>query len=341
MALAPLLVLVTCWPAAMARDPQTTAPPRPATSPALGLIDPAVESFARQRFATAEEHYRLGRYQNAYKLADALLVLMPDISFREEVRRLRRSAEGRFLGLSVLSVRFELPAGATLACPVTALEGQVVVENISMQLMRIKVGAETTVGQLHYRLTEFFVDGSRWFGEERRAVKLARDVTLAPDEKRTEAMRLDLPPGKQEPVLQIIEINGSFRPRELKVGDELITRTIPWQTLKLQILPSHLEFVRADPRAELWKSLTERVAPSLIAAGYLWLSELEERGALADVEREAAVDLLLATLRSSTSESYFDTIVIRLLESYTGVETIPTRDAWLDWATRRGKRPGG
>ena len=119
----------------------TTSVPAQGTGEPVRGADPSgdgpaeeegARAFLDRKYEEAKRCYKKGLYQAAYRISDAILVLDPDVSYRDDLRRLRRLAEGRYLGLSVLDLRFEMEARFKVLP-----EGHLVMER---SLIRIHVG---------------------------------------------------------------------------------------------------------------------------------------------------------------------------------------------------------
>lgn len=291
-----------------------------------------IERFLRSKLDEARELYRRRQYQGAYRIADAILTLDPEVSFRQEVRRLRRAAEARHLAKTVVLVTFEPKGGADF--PVEKLDGTIVVENLGQEPLTIGLGAESTLGLLEYTVFEFYGDGSEWTTQGTVVVHAEEDFRLASGDSRRLRFSTEIPRGRGTPVMQYFSVTGMLRPRSLESGDEFIARNVPWDATEVLLLAEDLEPLRDDP----WKTLvaayeaydSRRVA----ASGFYWIWELKEMGEPGHERREETIDFLLSQLDPELDQG-LDRLTMRLLEQVTGKSLKPTKETWFRWARRR------
>ena len=81
------------------------------------------QSLAGVNLRGARLDYAEKRFKNAWQICESILVLAPQVPFRDEVRKLRRAAQGRYIARSVVVVSFE-PA-TDLAFPIAEFSGNV------------------------------------------------------------------------------------------------------------------------------------------------------------------------------------------------------------------------
>ncbi|MEM7263642.1 MAG: hypothetical protein AAF488_16765 [Planctomycetota bacterium] len=295
------------------------------------------ERLASQKFLIvkareAKAHFDGGRYQLAYRIADAILTLAPDVSFRQEMRELRRDAEARHLGETVVSVRFEIGDGAPF--PIDKLEGVVAVENINEDPLIIAAEEEEPLGLCEFQVFEVYEDASSWTSRGSKVLRATGPYRLDRGEQRADPISLDLRRSDRPPVLQWIRVGGSFRPTELRSGDEVIQRSIPWQSRDVIVVAEDLNDLRDDPQAGFDTAIEAGDSRRIVAAGYLWARELAEQGEIGSAAKEATIDRLIAQI-STDQESPLDRLYMRLLEEFTGEELRPTKEAWRRWHRRR------
>ena len=72
--------------------------PDPPEDPSGKPVDAGevVQQFLIEKFREARDLFERQQYYPAFRLADAILVIDPDVPFRAELRRLRRRAEARY-----------------------------------------------------------------------------------------------------------------------------------------------------------------------------------------------------------------------------------------------------
>lgn len=291
-----------------------------------------IERFLRSKLDEARELYRRRQYQGAYRIADAILTLEPEVSFRQEVRRLRRAAEARHLAKTVVLVTFEPKGGAGF--PVERLDGTIVVENLGQDPLTVGLGAESTLGLLEYTLFEFYGDGSEWTTQGTVVVHGEEDFQLASGDARRLHFSTEIPRGRGTPVMQYFSVAGMLRPRSLESGDEFIARNVPWDSTEVLLLAEDLESLRADP----WKTLVEAYeaydSRRVAASGFYWIWELKQMGEPGSERRDETIDFLLAQLDPEVDQG-LDRLTMRLLEQVTGKNLKPTKETWFRWARRR------
>jgi len=298
----------------------------------------AVLKFLASKQGEAKKHFEAGRYQLAYRFSDSIITLAPEVPFRREVRSLRRAAEARHLGETVLGVGFQPDDRAEF--PLEKVTGRFELENISDEVIRVEAAEGAPLGLCEFRVFEVYGDGSHWTTRGSRVIRSAGDFLLERHATHYQPLEVDLQRGAREPILQLIEIRGSFRPKELIVGDQSIARSIPWHAVEIVVLPDDYLALEEDPRAALIAALGSIDSGRVAAAGFLWVRELEAQGDVGHTAREETIDLLIDQLDAET-ESPLDRLVIQLLEQVVGVEQRPTRATWLRWYGRHLRERGG
>lgn len=298
---------------------------------------PEVASYLWSKFQDARAHYQSGRYQAAHRIADSIMVLEPRVPFRDDVLRLRRKAEARHLGLSIVEIRFEptpLEEGEIAPFPLTEVKGRIVIENVTEARLHVGRGrAEQAIGQARCRITEYYADGTAWSREETQNIKVPRDFVLPPGDSREFDVVFNAPRGVASPVLQRISVKGVLRPRDLRLGGrESISRTIPWQEYVHISLPEALRVVRQEPFKQIRMGLLGRDGSRLVAATHVFLEYRKQdepwREGIDDV-----VDEFLAALEPK--QRALHPLIFRLLEVVTGAHCEPTVQSWKLWAIRK------
>lgn len=293
------------------------------------------EQFLESRFERVKELVRLGDYTTAFKLADALLVVAPNVPFRDELQRLRRLAEGRHLGANLLAARFEFSTEVA-PFPRAALVGDLVIENLTGQVLELGGAGKTALlGQARFRLTESYSDGSEWTTEGTRNVSVASAFELQPGEVRRVPVRFEIPLGGAGPVLQRFVVRGSFSATQVVKGESSLPRSIPWQELEETVFREDLDVVRGDPYKHLQLGLLGNDFARSVAAVDVLRWQLTE-GLLDEEMQDRVVDLLTGCLDDDASR--LNLFLFRLLEKFTGVRCEPRVGSWKLWA---GLRKGG
>lgn len=329
-------------------DPQTEAqdgtPPAPVPPDDPGSDEAGAASaggaeirrFLESRRREAKKAYEEGNFRGAWQIAEAILVLAPDVPYREELRRLRRDAQGRYLAQSVVIVTF-VPSGEP-AFPIAELRGDVVIENHSSEA--ITVGSrekEPVLGLAQFRVRSI---GDDAFGGSAEA---GTRVVRMPDEFRVEpgavhrlpvAIPVPLPP--EGTILQQWEVTGVLRPITVRVGKEFLTRGVPWIAAGGAALEADLADIAAEPRGQLRRALLTGDRRRFIAASALWWAEAEaEGGARIPEKHDALVGEILANLGRFDGE--LDHPAIRLLEEITGEVRERTTESWQIWGLTRAR----
>lgn len=321
-----------------------TEPPKeegaaPATRPEKGAEElpdkrgaKAVDEFLRDRFERVKTLYASDQFKAAFQLADALLVVAPDVIFREELRRLRRLAEGRHLGLSLIAAHFELNPEDT-SYPRKSIVGELILVNLTTQDIQVGAKGERQVlGQARYRLTEFYVNGSEWSVEGTKNLSSDSGFTLKAGETRRVPATIELPPGGVDPVAQRISVRGKIRAAQLSLPDQNIPRSIPWQETNMILTQPELEDARQDPYKHLQLGLLGMDFPRSVFATQLLRRQLEEER-LTDDEQDRVVDLLVESFVETNPR--LNAVVFRLLEAFTGVRCASRVESWRLWASLR------
>ena len=308
--------------------PEVTTPQDPPVD------DLSVQRFLRAKFAEARALFKQGQYHAAFRTADSILTLYPDLPFREEVLTLRRRAQARHLGQSVLTVRFELESEP--AFPARTIRGRLVLENVSAQNLVIgEPGTKGIFGQAIFVVTDVFPDGSELSNRGSRVVR-GRGFELEAGALHRMPLELELPGTPGFPVMQIIELDGGVRPSVLRTDGRDIPRTIPWHRTRDVVVPKELLDVSQDPYRELQLALIAGDIPRVVVASRLWRARLDEDGDLAVAARERTVDLFLSTLDEEIE--ILRHIAVQELIALTGYDRIITAEDWQRWGGDRARR---
>ena len=291
-------------------------------------------SFLETRFEDARTAYERGLFKEAWQISDAILVLAPEVPFHDQVRRLRRRAQGRFIGRSVVVVTFE--PTETPDFPAKTLVGDVVIENHSAE--RIEIGRaekDPVLGILHFvdrAFSAYSLGESR--NEGTRVIRMPEEILVEPGDVHRIPVTIDLPPHDGGTILQRWEVSGTLRPITVKVGRELLTRGVPWVKNQGRWLPDEVREVESDPRDHLRRALLTGDPLPLIVGALVWLEDAEEDGPTRNVEARAALlEELLAAL--GTHDGALDRCLIRILEQLTGEVRERTVRSWQIWALTR------
>ncbi|MGE3165993.1 MAG: hypothetical protein AB7O52_13895 [Planctomycetota bacterium] len=293
------------------------------------------DEYLAGRFEKVKQLIRLGDYGTAYRLADALLLVAPEVPFRSELQRLRRLAEGRHLGANLLGACFEFTPGDRIF-PRRSLLGSLVVENLTEQVLEIGASrGSSVIGQARFRLTECYADGSEWSTEGTRNVTVESPFKLGPGEVQRIPIRLELPAGGASPVLQRFVVRGTFNATHVQRGAEPLPRSLPWQEFSQTTFREDLDVVREDPYKHLQLGLLGFDSARSVVAIDLLRAQLTD-GLLDEDQQDRVVDLLTGCLDDSNSG--INAVLFRLLERFTGVRCEPRTESWRLWA---GLRKGG
>ncbi len=326
--------------AAIARDARGSATARSEeAAPAADATVPEVESFLRLKFQEAKLQYERRNYQLAMRIADAILALAPEVPFREELRKLRRSAEGRHLSGSLLSVTFH-PVGEAEAFPERVLRGFLRIENISPEAVSIgRAGAEAMIGQAEVGVQELYADGSEWSSVLTPVVRIADGIRIETGASHDLELAADLPRGPRDPVVQIVTVRGSLLPTVLSTGDEKVVRPVPWLETTCLVLPEDLAEVETRAFEQLQVAILLDDARRLLAAGAAWVIRLREDPEIDLAQRGRTIDLLAGALATATPAC--EPAIRRLLAATTR-QAAKTREEWASWYRiyRAGRKHG-
>lgn len=305
----------------------------------------AIEVFLRSRFKEARTAFDEGRYQQSYKICEAILVLAPDVSFQRSLLELRRRAHGRYLSRSAIAIRFDqelIPEGQPpLTTPVAELRGTVFVENLSRDRVVIGDRDETdpVMGMVQYQVRSVFENGHEATESGTQVLRMLEGISLDPGESRGISMVLALPILDRVPVLQEWKVSGSTRPLKVELADQVLTRSIPWIESQGEIYADGFAQIAEQPLVHLRRALLEANPARLAAAGDCWLRVRAQVDGSNRKERdEQMVDDLLATLGRNGGK--IDGGVIHLLEKITGEYRERSVNSWRIWEITRPKREG-
>ena len=312
--------------------PATTAQEDTPRVSSRGSVSQSVETFLAERLREGQERFRQGHFYSAFRIADAILVLAPDISFRAEAKRLRRRAEARYLGDRILTVHFELDASRN-SFPLDVVHGSLVLENVSTSTVQVGEPEKAGIlGLAEFEVLEFYLD-TQISNQGSRVVALDQGLELEPGASHRVAVELEVLRGPGVPVMQALRMQGTLRPSVLKVAGRAVARGIPWQGTLHVLLPDDLQAVPREPYRHLQRALLEREPRRLIVATRLWRQRLQEGGELAAPLRERTVDLLLDSL--SAAQDFIDRLIIQELAALTGESRAATVDSWRIWKLER------
>jgi len=297
-----------------------------------------VGRFLESRYQEAKQAYAAGNFRLAWQIAEAILVLAPDVPFREQLRRLRRDAQGRFLAQSVVVVTF-VPSGEP-SFPVAELRGDVVIENHSSEA--ITIGSherEPVLGLVRFRVISLPEDSVGETAQEgTRVVRMPEEFRIQPGAVHRLPVTIAVPPAPEGALLfQRWTVDGVLRPITVRVGKELLTRGVPWIAAGGALLPPELAGLEDEPLDQLRQALLIGDRRRFIVASALWWAEAEqgEGGARAAPEREQLIDELLGSLGRFDGE--LDLPAIRLLEELTGEVRERTTQSWQIWGLTRAR----
>ncbi len=318
--------------------PPTSQDPPAEPTPEDGT---AVLRFFESRYREARTAFAEGNFRAAWQISEAILILAPDVPFHDDLRRLRRDAQGRFLARSVIIVAFE-PAD-DLSFPLTELRGHVTIENHSMD--PITIGSdekEPVLGLAHFRLNTLGVNSlGESVQEGTRVVRMPKEFRIGIGEVHRFPISIPIPPGGEEVLIQRWMLRGALRPIAVRLGKEEFTRGVPWVENHGVLLPDDLADVAGAPLAHVRRALLTGDRRRFAAASTLWWAEVEEDGKERTLGvRERMVEELLAALGRFDGE--LDRHVIRFLETLTGELRERTVRSWQIWGlTRVEHAPGG
>jgi len=300
--------------------------------------DREVIEFLAQRFKLAQLAYEEGNFKKAWQLCEAILCLAPELPFREQLRSLRREAQGRFIARSVVIVSFQ--PDDDLALPCLELRGDVTIENYSNEPIIIGRFEEDPVfGMLKFELRTL---SGYSLGE---SVQVLSRVVRMPEEIRVESggvyqLPFSLPLeefASEGNLLQQWSLTGSLRPITVKIGGDELTRGVPWIPSQGILVPEDLSEVTSDPLQHLRQALLTGDGRRFLVASALWWSEVEEDSVEQTAEIRAVVtEELLSSLGANSG--LLDLASIRLLEKMTGLFRERTAESWIIWSLTRPKK---
>jgi len=326
-------------PAVPLPPPAGTAPtpapiPAPTPAPAGGN---EVRRFLESRHEEAKQAYEAGNFRLAWQIAEAILILSPDVPFHEDLRRLRRDAQGRYLAQSVVLVTFVPAAEPTF--PIAELRGDVVIENHSAEAITIgSQEKEPVLGLARFRVSSLPEDSIGETAQEgTRVVRMPGEFRIEPGAAHRIPIAIEVPPAPEGAILlQRWTVDGVLRPITVRVGKELLTRGVPWMAAGGALVEPELADIPPAPLEHLRRALLTGDRRRLLAASALWWAEWAEEGeAIPPAEREQLVDELLACLGRFDGE--LDLPAIRLLEELTGEVRERTTYSWQIWGLTRGR----
>ena len=144
---------------------------------------PNGDDYLRWKLDIAKEQFNHGQYYSAFRLADAILVLEPQISFRREAMELRRRAQAYYLGSKVIVVTFVPDSSLGDEFPLTELRGILQIENVSGEAVTVgRIGEEGILGQVVFAVTDLFGDGGEAAATGRRTLRYDAGKILQPGE---------------------------------------------------------------------------------------------------------------------------------------------------------------
>ena len=299
-----------------------------------GPLDPAVLEFLQIRFEGARLDYAEKRFKNAWQICESILVLAPQVPFRDEVRQLRRAAQGRYIARSVVVVSFE-PA-TDLAFPIAEFSGNVLIENHSAEKLVLgRSEKDPVLGLLHYKertLSGISLGESALEGTV--VVRMPEEIEVQPGETYRIPVTVALPDSNQDPLLQRWEVSGKLRPITVRVGRDQLTRGVPWIPSVGAICAEPYAEAIGKPLQNLRQAILVGDRERFIIAATLWLAEIEEDGPekTGPIRAQVLEELLAALDRR---DGVLDLPVIRVLEALTGEVRERTARSWKIWALTR------
>ena len=265
-------------------------------------------------------------------------MLAPELPFRNELRKLRRNAQGRFIARSVVVVTFESDESRE-SFPLRELHGDVVIENHSVEAIVLgRYEKDPVLGTLHFReraLSPYSLGESAQEGT--RVIRMPKEIRVEPGMSHRIPISIEFPRNGDEPLMQRWMVSGVLRPITVKVGRNELTRGVPWVPSLGVAIPEEFRDVPASSLESLRRAILTGDPARFLIASTLWLAETEEDGKerTADI-RALMVEELLRTL--SSHDGQLDRVTIHALEELTGEVRERTARSWQIWALTR---PGG
>ena len=316
---------------------QESTPPAVADEGVGATVGPEVESYLRARFARARELFDDRLYEHAFRLADSILRVSPDVSFAEELKRFKRTAQGRYVSGGVLTVTFEPDLG--LEFPRRALKGTLRLANVSSAAVAIgKRRRSTLIGQARFQITEIYEDGTEWSTIGTRAIRVPKGFALGEGQSHEIAIDFPYPEGPRQPLIQIVDLHGHLIPTELILGKEKLQRAVPWMDHRATWVPKELAAARDEPSLQLQVGILTGDYRRTLVAGVIAIRRLrkaEQGGDNRPKEREQITTLLLDSLETKDPRMQYE--VQFLLRELTGLPFRSVRE-WREWA-KAGEEP--
>ncbi len=255
---------------AAAAAPPLLADERPASPPVEA--DPA---WLEAKVAEAEARLGRGDALGAIKLAEALLIVEPDMPkpHRERLVVLKVRAEEEVVRTSV--IRAHLSAAKLLVAPDEPVELTLFVTNIADEPVTLGIDPDVSeiFGALDVEVEAIAADGSRGLRREtRRLWDVRRAVTLAPQE--SWETRVTVPPAVEpgqalpgildRPVFRRMTVSGRLRPYFLEKGGEpSYGRFLPILAVEVYPIDAAYHGIAADPLRTVRDALAELAARDL------------------------------------------------------------------------------
>ncbi len=299
------------------------------------LAQMTASDFIGSKYQLAQRHFELKQYQMAYRLCDSILLLCPDLSYRDRVKRLRRVARAKELSTSVLSVAFEPnPIGEF---PYSRIRGNVAAESLSDEQISIRVEDSGVFGILEHQLIEIYEDGSHRSTQGRTVIRNAQDLELDPGERAEVEVEVELVRGTRAPVLQYFRINGEVRTQQILEGEQALDRPVPFEPYEAIVLDPKLEGVKEDLLGSLDSGLENAQLDRAAAAGFYLIYDINLREQDRRVRRDQLIEVLINCLKEDRPLAVHS-LTMRLLESSTGEKLGLIVARWLEWDQLRRRR---
>jgi hypothetical protein len=197
-----------------------------------------VDKFFRAKFEEAKSYCEARKYDAALKLIDAILILHPEVSFRQEVVSLRVKCEEGMIQQSVVRSYILVPKSV---CEVgERVEFRIRVDNLSGDEVRIFSGGQerSILGRLEREVYEYALDGTSRISRAPVVVRNTADIVLRRGEGWEKSYFIDTEGlGSFEGKFRRYILRGVLRPAEMEFGGERFSRDLPLEPVTIDVLP--------------------------------------------------------------------------------------------------------